>query len=69
MDQKQQHLRIKAFYGAYESAVKTQIRIAISVYLLGAIIKKKLRIERTLNKILQALNITCYKMLNHYRNL
>jgi hypothetical protein len=53
-----QNLRIKAFYGTSENAVKTQVWIAISVYLLVAIIKKKLRIERTLNEILQVLSVT-----------
>jgi len=47
-----QHLRIKAFYGTSENAVKTQIRIAISVYVLVAIIKKKLRSEQSLYTIL-----------------
>jgi len=56
-----QNLRIKAFYGASENAVKTQIWIAISVYVLVAIIKKKLRIERTLNEILQVLSITLFE--------
>jgi len=56
-----QNLRIKAFYGTSENAVKTQIWIAISVYLLAAIIKKKLRIERTLNEILQVLSITLFE--------
>jgi len=56
-----QNLRIKAFYGTSENAVKTQIWIAISVYLLVAIIKKKLRIERTLNEILQVLSITLFE--------
>jgi len=58
-----QNLRIKAFYGTSENAVKTQIWIAISVYLLVAIIKKQLRIERTLNEILQVLSITLFE--NH----
>jgi IS4 transposase len=56
-----QNLRIKAFYGTSENAVKTQIWIAISVYLLAAIIKKKLRIERTLNEILQVLSVTLFE--------
>jgi IS4 transposase len=56
-----QNLRIKAFYGTSENAVKTQIWIAISVYVLVAIIKKKLRIERTLNEILQVLSITLFE--------
>ena len=56
-----QNLRIKAFYGTSENAVKTQIWIAISVYVLVAIIKKKLRIERTLNEILQVLSVTVFE--------
>jgi len=56
-----QNLRIKAFYGTSENAVKTQIWIAISVYLLAAIIKKKLRIERTLNEILQVLSVALFE--------
>jgi len=56
-----QNLRIKAFYGTSENAVKTQIWIAISVYVLVAIIKKTLRIERTLNEILQVLSITLFE--------
>jgi len=56
-----QNLRIKAFYGTSENAVKTQIWIAISVYVLVAIIKKRLRIERTLNEILQVLSITLFE--------
>jgi len=56
-----QNLRIKAFYGTSENAVKTQIWIAISVYVLVAIIKKKLRIEQTLNEILQVLSITLFE--------
>jgi hypothetical protein len=55
-----QNLRIKAFYGTSENAVKTQIWIAVSVYVLVAIIKKRLRIERTLNEILQVLSITLF---------
>ncbi len=56
-----QYLRIKAFYGTSENAVKTQIWIAISVYVLVAIIKKQLGIERSLGEILQILNITLFE--------
>ncbi len=56
-----QNLRIKTFCGTSENAVKTQIWVAISVYVLVAIIKKKLRIERTLNEILQILSITIFE--------
>ena len=53
-----QHLRIKVFYGTSENAVKTQIWIAISVYVLIAIIKKQLRLELSLYTILQILSVT-----------
>jgi|TARA_B100001964_G_C14256606_1_gene612807 hypothetical protein len=56
-----QHLRIKAFYGTSPNAVKTQIWIAISVYLLIAIIKKRLNIELNLYTILQILSITVFE--------
>jgi len=56
-----QHLRIKAFYGTSENAVKTQIWIAISVYVLVAILKKKLRLEQSLYTILQILSLTCFE--------
>jgi len=56
-----QHLRIKAFYGTSPNAVKTQIWIAISVYVLVAIIKKKLAIDRSLSEILQILSITLFE--------
>ena len=53
-----QHLRIKAFYGTSENAVKTQIWIAVSTYLLVAIIKKVLKIELSLYTILQIMSVT-----------
>jgi hypothetical protein len=56
-----QHLRIKAFYGTSDNAVKTQVWIAISVYVLVAIIKKELRLERSLYEILQVLSITLFE--------
>jgi len=56
-----QHLRIKAFYGTTENAVKTQIWIAISVYVLVAIIKKRLRIELSLYTILQIFSLTLFE--------
>lgn len=56
-----QHLRIKSFYGTTENAVKTQIWIAVSVYVLVAIIKKRLQIETTLYTILQILSITIFE--------
>jgi len=56
-----QHLRIKAFYGTTENAVKTQIWIAVSVYVLVAIIKKRLRLEASLCTILQILSVTIFE--------
>lgn len=56
-----QHLRIKQFYGTSENAVKTQIWIAVSVYVLVAIIKKRLNIELSLYTILQILSITIFE--------
>ena len=51
-----QHLRIKAFYGTSENAVKTQIWIAVSVYVLVAIVRKRLGLEARLYQILQILS-------------
>ena len=51
-----QHLRIKRFYGTSENAVKTQIWIAITVYVLVAIVKKQLRLEVSLHTLLQILS-------------
>lgn len=56
-----QHLRIKAFYGTSENAVKTQIWIAISVYVLVAIVRKRLGIERDLYTLLQILSVTLFE--------
>jgi len=56
-----QHLRIKAFYGTSENAVKTQIWIAISVYVLVAIVKKELRLEQSLYTILQVMSVTLFE--------
>jgi hypothetical protein len=53
-----QHLRIKSFYGTSDNAVKTQIWTAISVYVLIAIIKKRLRLDRSLFSILQILSVS-----------
>jgi len=58
-----QHLRIKAFYGTSENAVKTQIWIAVSTYLLVAIIKKVLKIELSLYTLLQILSITIFEKM------
>lgn len=56
-----QHLRIKAFYGTSENAVKTQVWIAISVYVLVAIVKKELRLPRSLYEILQILSLALFE--------
>ena len=71
-----QHLRIKSFYGTSENAVKTQIWIAVSTYVLVAIMKKRLKIDLTLYTILQILSITLFEKMpilqaltaNDYRN-
>jgi len=52
-----QHLRIKGFYGTTENAVKTQIWIAVTVYLLVAILKKRLKLDPSLHTILQILSV------------
>ena len=56
-----QHLRIKSFLGTSENAVKSQIWIAVSIYLLVAIIKKRLHIEQNLHTILQVLSLTLFE--------
>lgn len=56
-----QHLRIKAFYGTSDNAVKTQVWIAVSVYVLVAIVKKELRIDRSLYEMLQVLSVTLFE--------
>jgi transposase len=56
-----QHLRIKAFYGTSENAVKTQIWIALSVYVLVAIVKKRLALDVSLYKLLQIFSITLFE--------
>lgn len=53
-----QHLRIKAFYGTSENAVKTQIWVAVSVYVLVAIVRKRLGLKASLYQILQILSLT-----------
>jgi IS4 transposase len=58
-----QHLRIKAFYGTSENAVKTQIWIAISVYVLVAIIKRQLNLEQSLYTILQIISVTLFEKI------
>jgi len=56
-----QHLRIKAFYGISENAVKTQIWIAVSVYVLVAIVRKRLGLEASLYQILQILSVMLFE--------
>ena len=56
-----QHLRIKAFFGTNENAVKTQIWIAISVYVLVAVVKKRRRVEASLYTILQILSLALFE--------
>jgi hypothetical protein len=58
-----QHLRIKNFFGTSENAVKTQIWIAISIYVLAAIMKKRMKIDLTLYTILQILSITLFEKM------
>jgi len=58
-----QHLRIKTFYGTSENAVKTQIWIAVSVYVLVAIVRKRLGLEASLYQILQVLSVTIFERM------
>jgi IS4 transposase len=55
-----QHLRIKRFFGTSENAVKTQILIAVSVYVLVAIVKKRLNLEASLYTLLQIFSLTLF---------
>jgi len=71
-----QHLRIKRFYGTSENAVKSQIWIAVSVYVLVAIIKKQLNLNASLYTVLQILSVTLFEKIpiqqaltiNQYKN-
>jgi hypothetical protein len=58
-----QHLRIRKFYGTSQNALKTQIWIAISVYVLVAIVKKQLKLEGSLYRILQILSVSLFEKL------
>jgi transposase len=58
-----QHLRIKQFFGTSENAVKTQIWIAVSVYVLVAIVKKRLNLDRSLYTLLQILSVTLFEKI------
>ena len=64
-----QHLRIKAFYGTSDNAVKTQIWIAVSVYVLVAIVRKRLRLDSSLYQILQILSLTLFEKTPIWRAL
>jgi ABC-type transport system involved in cytochrome c biogenesis ATPase subunit len=57
------HLRIKAFFGTTENAVKTQIWIAVSVYVLVPIVKKRLNCSASLYEMLQVLNLTMFERM------
>ena len=58
-----QHLRIKRFYGTSENAVKTQIWIAVSVYVLVAIVKKRLGLDASLYTLLQILSVALFEKM------
>ena len=64
-----QHLRIKSFYGTSENAVKTQIWIAVSVYVLVAIVRKRLRVQASFYQILQILSLTLFEKMPILRAL
>jgi hypothetical protein len=59
-----QHLRIKRFYGTSENAVKTQIWIAVSVYVLIAIVRKRLKLEASLYTLLQVISVTAFEKID-----
>ena len=58
-----QHLRIKTFYGTSDNAVKTQIWIAVSVYVLIAIVRKRLGLEASLYTLLQVISVTVFEKI------
>jgi len=62
-----QHLRIKRFYGTSENAVKTQVWIAVSVYILVAIMKKRLNLQESLYTILQILSLSVFEKIDIYQ--
>ena len=59
-----QHLRIKVFYGTSENAVKTQIWMAVSAYLLVAIVRKRLDLPASLYTLLQVLSVTLFEKIH-----
>jgi hypothetical protein len=62
-----QHRRIKRFYGTSENAVKSQIWIAVSVYVLVAIVKKRLNLDASLYTLLQILSVTLFEKMLIYQ--
>ena len=64
-----QHLKIKSFYGTSENAVKSQIWIAISVYVLVAIIKKRLNLDISLYNFLQILSVSMFEKVSIFQQL
>ena len=58
-----QHLRIKAFYGTSENAVKTQIWIVVGIYVLVAIVRKRLGLDASLYQILQIVSVTLFEKM------
>jgi hypothetical protein len=62
-----QHLRIKTFFGTSENAVKTQIWIAVAVYVLVAIVKKRMQLGLSLYTILQILSLTLFEKTPLYQ--
>lgn len=63
------HLRIKAFYGTSENAVKTQVWITVAIYMLVAIMKKELHLERSMYEILQILSVSLFEKVPIYELL
>ena len=59
-----QHLRIKTFYGTSENAVKTQIWIAVSVYVLVAIVRKRLKLDVSLYTLMQVFSVTVFEKVS-----
>src|SRR5665811_102289 len=64
-----QNLHIKSFYGTNDNAVRTQVWIAISVYVLVAIVRKELRVERSLSEILQIFSLTLFEKIPIFQAL
>jgi hypothetical protein len=64
-----QHLRIKAFYGTSDNAVRVQVWVAISIYVLVAIVKKELGVERSLSESLQILSLTLFEKIPIFQAL